>query len=71
MSAKTPISGPLGEIELRQHNLRGSFLNIWLSAGPINMRERIGLIGGELEIHSHPGRGTRIEARAPIAKETF
>ena len=39
--------------------------------GLISMRERIHLIGGEFEIQSNPGRGTRITARAPIAKETF
>ncbi len=39
--------------------------------GLISMRERIHLIGGEFEIHSTPGRGTRITARAPIAKKTF
>jgi PAS domain S-box-containing protein len=39
--------------------------------GLISMRERIHLIGGEFEIQSSPGQGTRITARAPIAKETI
>jgi len=39
--------------------------------GLISMRERIHLIGGEFEIQSSPGQGTRITARTPIAKETI
>jgi signal transduction histidine kinase len=39
--------------------------------GLISMRERIHLVGGEFEIRSSPGHGTRITARAPIAKRTF
>jgi PAS domain S-box-containing protein len=34
--------------------------------GLISMRERIHLIGGEFQIWSRPGQGTRITARAPI-----
>ncbi len=34
--------------------------------GLISMRERIHLIGGEFEIWSRPGQGTRITASAPI-----
>lgn len=34
--------------------------------GLISMRERIHLIGGEFEVWSHPGHGTRITARTPI-----
>lgn len=37
--------------------------------GLISMRERIHLIGGEFEISSSPGNGTRITARAPMAPE--
>jgi PAS domain S-box-containing protein len=37
--------------------------------GLISMRERIHLIGGEFDIDSSPGNGTRITARAPIAHE--
>jgi signal transduction histidine kinase len=37
--------------------------------GLISMRERIHLIGGEFEIWSSPGQGTRITARAPMIKE--
>jgi len=36
--------------------------------GLISMRERIHLIGGEFNIFSSPGRGTRIVARAPITQ---
>jgi PAS domain S-box-containing protein len=36
--------------------------------GLISMRERIHLIGGQFEIWSNPGRGTRIRARAPIGR---
>ncbi len=37
--------------------------------GLISMRERIHLIGGQFDIVSSPGNGTRITARAPIAQE--
>jgi PAS domain S-box-containing protein len=36
--------------------------------GLISMRERIHLIGGQFEVWSGPGKGTRIRVRAPIAK---
>jgi PAS domain S-box-containing protein len=36
--------------------------------GLISMRERIHLIGGQFEIWSSPGRGTRIRVRAPIER---
>jgi signal transduction histidine kinase len=39
--------------------------------GLISMRERIHLIGGDFEILSSPGRGTRIKARAPIVPRTL
>jgi len=35
--------------------------------GILGMRERLNLVGGELEIQSQPGQGTRLVARAPIA----
>jgi PAS domain S-box-containing protein len=38
--------------------------------GLISMRERIHLIGGQFEIWSIPGQGTRIIARAPIVRGT-
>ena len=36
--------------------------------GLISMRERIHLVGGEFDLLSSPGRGTRITARAPIVQ---
>jgi PAS domain S-box-containing protein len=36
--------------------------------GLISMRERMHLIGGELEIYSKPGKGTTVRAHAPLAK---
>ena len=36
--------------------------------GLISMRERMRLVGGELNIHSRPGGGTRIEARIPLVR---
>ncbi len=38
--------------------------------GLISMRERIHLIGGEFQIFSTPGQGTRITARAPMINRT-
>ena len=34
--------------------------------GILSMRGRAGLLGGDFEIHSKPGRGTRIEAWVPL-----
>ncbi len=36
--------------------------------GLISMRERMHLIGGEFEISSSPGHGTKVKVRAPIVK---
>ncbi|HXZ28717.1 MAG TPA: PAS domain S-box protein [Terriglobales bacterium] len=35
--------------------------------GLVSMRERLRLVGGSLTVTSQPGRGTRVEARAPLA----
>jgi signal transduction histidine kinase len=37
--------------------------------GLISMRERMHLIGGEFEIWSSPGHGTKVKAHAPIVKQ--
>ena len=34
--------------------------------GVLGMRERAGLVGGNLEIHSQPGKGTQVHFKAPI-----
>ena len=39
--------------------------------GLISMRERIHLIGGEFQIWSRAGQGTRITARAPIINRSL
>ena len=39
--------------------------------GLISMRERVHLIGGEFEVQSSPGQGTRITVCAPIVKGTL
>ena len=36
--------------------------------GLVSMRERLRLVGGSLDITSRPSRGTRVEARAPLAQ---
>ena len=36
--------------------------------GLTSMRERMKVIGGQLVIHSEPGRGTRIHAVAPLSR---
>jgi PAS domain S-box-containing protein len=38
--------------------------------GLLSMRERLRLIGGELQVTSTVGAGTRIEARVPLVKDT-
>jgi PAS domain S-box-containing protein len=35
--------------------------------GLVSMRERVAVLNGELMIHSAPGKGTRIDARIPLA----
>jgi signal transduction histidine kinase len=47
------------------------FASLAAGLGLISMRERIHLVGGEFEIWSSPGRGTRITARAPIIQATL
>ena len=37
--------------------------------GLFSMRERLGLVGGSLDIETAPGRGTRLRARVPAAFE--
>ncbi|MBI3147821.1 MAG: response regulator [Betaproteobacteria bacterium] len=37
--------------------------------GLLGMRERIKMLGGQLEIESRPGQGTRIEARVPKSRK--
>ena len=37
--------------------------------GLLSMRERVRLLQGKLEIHSEPGRGTRVELTIPMQKE--
>jgi signal transduction histidine kinase len=32
------------------------------------MRERVELLGGRLEVQSHPGQGTRVQAIVPWGK---
>jgi two-component system, NarL family, sensor kinase len=39
------------------------------SHGVVGMRERARLLGGRLEIRSTPGKGTRVVARVPMARE--
>jgi signal transduction histidine kinase len=45
----------LGEAEARRPGM-----------GLFSMRERLGLVGGTLDVRTAPGRGTRVRARAPL-----
>jgi signal transduction histidine kinase len=38
--------------------------------GVRSMEERAYLLGGQFEIHSKPGRGTRVEASVPLQPKT-
>jgi two-component system CheB/CheR fusion protein len=38
--------------------------------GLVSMEERIRLVGGKFTIHSQPGKGTRIEAQAPLPEKS-
>jgi signal transduction histidine kinase len=38
--------------------------------GLISMEERLRLVGGEILIHSRPGRGTMIDVQIPLAQQT-
>jgi signal transduction histidine kinase len=38
--------------------------------GLISMKERVGIVGGQLSIHSEVGRGTTIQARVPLSSPT-
>jgi signal transduction histidine kinase len=40
-----------------------------VTGGLVNMRDRIGAAGGELEILSHPGRGTTVMGSVPLRLE--
>ena len=46
--------------EARRRATRGG------SLGVLGMEERMTLVGGQLEIHSDPGKGTEVIARAPL-----
>ncbi len=37
--------------------------------GIVGMRERAKLLGGRLRVASQPGRGTKVTARVPLARE--
>jgi signal transduction histidine kinase len=39
--------------------------------GLVSMRERLDPMGGTIEIHSEPGRGTRLEIRVPLRLPSF
>ena len=43
-----------------------STANAGKGIGFINMSDRLGAIGGNLEVHSEPGSGTRISGRIPL-----
>ena len=37
--------------------------------GFISMQERLLILGGEIEVHSKPQQGTRIEVRIPVTQQ--
>jgi len=42
--------------------------NTGTNFGLISMRERIDLLGGELDIDTKPGKGTKISFSVPVAR---
>ena len=40
------------------------------SLGHVSMRERVRLVGGNVEVQSVPGQGTRVVAWVPLEKRT-
>lgn len=39
------------------------------SSGLINLRDRVGAMGGHVQIVSAPGQGTRVEGHIPLSAE--
>ena len=53
------LSSPMtGGFDLRANARQG--------AGFVNMSDRLGALGGELQVDSEPGVGTRISGRIPL-----
>jgi signal transduction histidine kinase len=69
-SATVELSGSADEIYLRISDQGAGFCPESAQArgglGLISMRERLRLIGGDLDVESEPSRGTRIYVRVPV-----
>ena len=52
------------DVEIRRENGL-----LALSVGVAGMKERANLVGGSLEIHSEPGKGTQVHFRVPVSAE--
>ena len=68
ITVRLTCSGDNLRLEIRDNGAGFDVESARLAAGLglISMRERIHLIGGEFEIWSRPGQGTRITASAPF-----
>ena len=52
--------------EVRDDGAGFDLAQIVPGAGLVGMRDRLAAVGGELDIRSRPGRGTRINASIPL-----
>jgi signal transduction histidine kinase len=75
--AQVKLTRPPGKIRLEVRDFgRGFDSSTPTANGPgervglIGMRERVALLGGELEIRSKPGVGTSVIAEVPLSETT-
>jgi signal transduction histidine kinase len=61
-------NGQRVRVEVRDHGLGFDPADAGSGFGLVSVRERLGNLGGQLEIFSAPGEGARVVAEAPVAE---